>query len=348
MKVACITDTHISFKKSNLNFHNYFQKFYEDIFFPTLKEKGIEVVIHLGDAFDNRKGIDYWGLEWAQKIVYDRFRDLGITVYQICGNHDSTMRNTNKFNAIATLLRDYENVIPIVEPTEQTIGDTQIVFVPWICKDNEEQTFKLLQETSARLVFGHLELTGFKLSPGNVNDHGMTTEKFQKFDRVFSGHYHTQSNDGKVFYLGNPYQMFWADVDDQRGFHIFDLDSYELEFIENPYKIYTKLYYDSTGDNDIIPEDIQGKYVKLIVKDKQNISEYDEFISKLTKVDIIDLKIIETITVDDTSVNIEDLEVEDTLTILDKYIENSDFSLDKSIVKKVLHQVYQEALEVEV
>lgn len=348
MKIACITDTHIAFKKSNINFHNYFEKFYSNVFFPELKKRNIKTVIHLGDAFDNRKGIDYWGLEWAQRVIYDRFRDLGITVYQICGNHDASMRSTNKYNAIGTLLRDYENVIPIVEPEEHQVGNTKILFVPWICKDNEKHSFELLQETSAKLVFGHLELKGFTLFPGQLNTHGMTTERFQRFDRVFSGHYHTRSDDGKIFYLGNPYQMFWSDVDDERGFHIFDTESYDLEFIQNPYKIYTKLYYNNSSLNEIDDETLKEKYVKLIVKNNLNQNNYETFVSKLTSLDIIDLKIVDTNTIDDTNVDIENIEIEDTLTTLNKYIDESDFNLDKSMVKKILQQIYQEALELEV
>lgn len=348
MRVACITDTHIAFKKSNQNFHNYFEKFYNDIFFPELEKRKIKTVIHLGDAFDNRKGIDYWGLEWAQRVVYDRFRELEITVYQICGNHDASMRSTNKYNAIGTLLRDYDNVVPIVEPTEYIIGNDNIAFVPWICKDNEDVTFKLLQDTSAKLLFGHLELTGFTLFPGQINTHGMTVERFQKFDRVFSGHYHTRSSDGKVFYLGNPYQMFWSDVDDERGFHIFDTETYDLEFIPNPYKIYKKLNYDNTPIEEVDFQILENKFVKLIVKNKSNQIDYDTFISKLTSTNILDLKIVENIQLEDDNVDITELEAEDTLTTLNKYIDGSDFSLDKDMVKKILHQIYYEALEVEV
>jgi len=348
MHIACITDTHISFKKSNQSFHNYFERFYNEIFFPELKKRKIKTVIHLGDAFDNRKGIDYWGLEWAQKVVYDKLQDLEITVYQICGNHDASMRTTNKYNAIGTLLRDYKNVIPIVEPSEYMIENENIVFIPWICKDNEEMTFKLLQETSARLLFGHLELKGFTLFPGQINTHGMTTERFEKFDRVFSGHYHTRSNDDKIFYLGNPYQMFWSDVDDERGFHIFDTKTYDLEFIENPFKIYKKIYYDERKGSFIDFDELTEKYIKLIVQNKTNQSNYETFISKLMSLNILDLKIVENLNIDDTHIVLEDLEAEDTLTTLNKYIDNTDFSLNKEMVKKILQQIYQEAMEVEV
>lgn len=348
MKICCITDTHISFKKSNQVFHNYFEKFYNDIFFPELERRKIKTVIHLGDAFDNRKGIDYWGLEWAQRVVYDRFKELNITVYQICGNHDVQLRNTNRHNAIATLLRDYDNIIPIVGPCNYNIDGVETIFVPWICKDNEEETFNLIQNTKSKLLFGHLELTGFTLFPGQVSTHGLDREKFNTFDRVFSGHYHTRSNDGKVFYLGNPYQMFWSDVNDTRGFHIFDNKTYDLEFIKNPYSLYEKIYYSDNDIEDFNVKNLIGKYIKVIVKNKSNETQYNKFISKLTDLDIIDLKIVDLNIVDDLNVNFDNIDPEDTLATLNKYIEESDFSLNKDTIKKILQGVYQEALEMEV
>ena len=59
MKVAIITDQHFGARKNSKHFHEYFLKFYENIFFPTLKERGIKSVIHLGDVVDRRKFINY-------------------------------------------------------------------------------------------------------------------------------------------------------------------------------------------------------------------------------------------------------------------------------------------------
>ena len=61
MKIAIITDTHYGCRRSSKPFHDYFQKFYDDIFFPELEKRGIKECIHMGDAFDNRKSIDFWG-----------------------------------------------------------------------------------------------------------------------------------------------------------------------------------------------------------------------------------------------------------------------------------------------
>ena len=44
---------------SNLNFNEYFYKFYENVFFPTLKERGITTCVHMGDVVDRRKFISF-------------------------------------------------------------------------------------------------------------------------------------------------------------------------------------------------------------------------------------------------------------------------------------------------
>ena len=50
MKIAIITDQHFGARKNSKLFHDYFLKFYEDIFFPTLIK---EETLHLLDDKDN-------------------------------------------------------------------------------------------------------------------------------------------------------------------------------------------------------------------------------------------------------------------------------------------------------
>ena len=346
MKIGLITDTHYNFRKANKAFHEYFEKFYNDIFFPTLKKENIKVVVHLGDAFDNRKGVDYWALQWAKQNVYDKFEKLGITVYSIVGNHDAYYKNTNDVNAIDILLSEYSNIVKISSPTEIFIDDTECVFLPWICSDNEEETFSLLEETKAKIVFGHLELSGFSVYPGHVQDKGLSKKIFQKFDRVFSGHYHTSSDDGKVFYLGNPYQMFWSDVNDKRGFHIFDTNNYSLEKVENTYTMFEKVYYDDEIE-EIDFSKLNNKMIKLFVNKKENHLKFDQFVNNIINQNPLEFKIIENFDVYDENVNYEQFIVEDTLSILDKYVEEAEFDLDKKMIKNLLRDVYKEALEIE-
>jgi len=347
MKIGLITDTHYGFRKANKSFHEYFAKFYDDIFFTTLEKRKIKTVIHLGDAFDSRKGVDYWALDWAKENVYDRFQDLGITVYNIVGNHDAYYKNSNEINAIDTLLQQYFNVVRVSKPAEYIIEGMKTVLLPWICADNEKETFKLLEETEAKVVFGHLELNGFTVYPGQYQQEGLDKKVFQKFDRVYSGHYHTRSDDGKIFYLGNPYQMFWNDVDDIRGFNIFDTNEYELEKFDNPYSMFEKIYYDETDYKKFDTSYLTNKMVKIVVRKKEDHLKFDKFIDSILKVNPLELKIVENIDVFDDNVDCSDITTEDTLSILDKYVQEADFDLNKDMVKKLLRDVYKEALEIE-
>ena len=350
MKIALITDTHYGARKGSKIFHDYFQKFYDDVFFPTLKERKIKHAIHLGDSFDNRKNIDFWALNWAKEHVYDKFKKLKINVHTIVGNHDVYYKNTNEVNAVDSLLASYDNIIRYTSATEVDIDGFKTLLLPWICQDNYSETVERIKKTKLKSAFGHLELNGFELFPGitQQNSHsGVDVSLFKHLDVVFSGHYHTRSNDGKIFYLGNPYQMFWNDAGDKRGFHIFDTETFELEFIENPYNIFEKVYYEDTKSQLFDARYLKDKIVKLIVRKKSSQLEFDKFSDKIDKAGCIDLKIVENFSIDDEDVEFSSDECEDTLTLLNKYIEESEFDLDKEVVKDIMKDVYREACEFE-
>ena len=118
MKIAIITDQHFGARKNSKLFHDYFLKFYNDIFFPYLEEHGITTIVDMGDTFDSRKGIDFSALAWAKDNYYDRLKGMGIQVHTIVGNHTAYYKNTNEVNAVDLLLREYDNVVVYSEPEE--------------------------------------------------------------------------------------------------------------------------------------------------------------------------------------------------------------------------------------
>ena len=131
------------------------------IFFPTLAAEGITTIIDMGDTFDNRRNIDFWSLKWAKENYYDRLRDMGITVYTVVGNHTAYYKNNNSINTIDLLLREYDNIIPIVNSAEHTIGGTKFLFLSWMNKENEDSMIKKIKKSDAKVAVGHLELNGF-------------------------------------------------------------------------------------------------------------------------------------------------------------------------------------------
>ena len=345
MKVAIITDQHFGCRKNSKLFHDYFLKFYENTFFPTLKEEGITTVIDMGDTFDSRKGIDFAALTWAKKNYYDRLKKMGITVHTIVGNHTAYYKNTNDINAVDLLLREYDNVKIYSETTPIEVGGLSILLVPWINKENEEKSVAMIKKSQSPVCMGHLELNGFRATPGHMMEHGMDWGIFEKFKKTFSGHYHCRSNQDNIYYLGNPYEMFWNDVNDEnRGFHLFDTETLEHTPVNNPYRLHHIIYYNDQDYQLFDARELEDKIVKVVVRTKSDQVKFEKFIDKLYNVNVAELKIVENFGIQETG-EFEAFESEDTLSILSRYVNESEIDLDKSRIQKVLNDIYREACE---
>ena len=345
MKIAIITDQHFGCRKNSKLFHDYFLKFYNNVFFPTLEKEGITTVINMGDTFDSRKGIDFAALTWAKDNYFDRLKEMGVTVHTIVGNHDIYYKNTNDVNAIDLLLREYDN-IPIYEQTTPIeVGGLSILLVPWINSENREKSVAMINKSNSPVCMGHLELNGFRATPGHMMEHGMEWDIFKKFKKTFSGHYHCRSNQDNIYYLGNPYEMFWNDVNDEnRGFHLFDTETLEHTPINNPYRLHHVIYYNDHDYQLFDARELENKIVKVVVRKKSDRVKFEKFIDKLYNSNVAELKVVENFILHDVE-NFEAFESENTLSILNRYIEESQVDLDKSRIQKMIQDAYQEACE---
>ena len=345
MKIAIITDQHFGARKNSKLFHDYFLKFYNDIFFPTLEREGITTVIDMGDTFDIRKSIDFSALQWAKDNYFDKLESMGITLHSIVGNHTAYYKNTNDVNAVDLLLREYDNITTYSETTSIEVGGCNILLVPWINKENEDKSFRAINMSQASICMGHLELNGFRATPGHMMEHGMEWSIFKKFDKTYSGHYHCRSNQENIYYLGNPYEMFWNDVNDEnRGFHIFDTETLEHTPVNNPYRLHKIIFYNDQDYQLFDARELENKIVKVVVRNKSNSKQFEKFIDKLYNANVAELKVVENFGLQEAE-EFEAFESEDTLSILNRYVEESEVKLDKSIIQKMIHDVYREACE---
>jgi predicted phosphodiesterase len=342
MLVGIITDTHWSARKSSRLFHDYFELFYKNVFFPTLEQYGITTVIHMGDAFDSRKSIDFWGLDWTRRVVLEPLSSYD--VHMVVGNHDIFLRNSNKINSPELLLKDYKNIKTYSEPTEIKVGDLGVLLLPWINSENSERSLKMIQKTKCKVAMSHLELNGFSPYKGHIMDSGMDATIFNNFKKVFSGHYHTRSDNGTVYYLGNPYEIYWNDVNDTRGFTIFDTETLEHFPVNNPYRMFHNIYYEDTPHQTFDIREYENKIVRVIVRKKSNQKHFEKFIDKLYTANVAELKIVENFQVQDIE-EFEAFESEDTFSILQRYVNESECDLNKNTITNILEEVYKEALE---
>ena len=350
MKIAIINDTHFGVKQGNENFNNYVENFFSELFFPYCKENQIKTILHLGDFFDNRKFLNVKVLSFAEKIFLSKLKENNIHMYIILGNHDVYYKNTNTPNTLNLYLSKYENVTVIEEPQVLNFEDNySIGMVPWITKENENKCMDFISSMPAPILAGHFECSGFSMMKnGPVISEGLNTNIFKNYDQVLSGHFHTKSQHSNIFYLGTQYEITWSDYNDQKFFHVIDTKNRTFTSVANTKTLFQKIYYDNGSNIDINEENISGKYIQVIVKNKENLYNFDLFVDSLYKHSAFEVRIIETYdNYTDADISIDEM-ITDTNELMKQYVDSmSDVTLDKNRIKNMLDYLYIEAINSE-
>lgn len=353
-KVAILSDTHWGVRGDSVPFMDATKKFLDEVFFPTLHQRGIYDIVHLGDLVDKRKQISYLTANRLRKDFLDPLQKAGFRTSIIVGNHDCYYKNTNQVNALTELVSENYPINCFIDPTEIDLCGFKVLILPWICDQNRQQSMRLLKDSRATICMGHLEISGFEMYKGSISSHGEKRELFERFGTTLSGHFHTRSSDGSITYVGSHGEFTWSDYNDPRGFHIFDLETQALEFIPNPYIMFKKIWYDDKDKTldqvlDMNMNEVSGKFVKLIVKNKTNPYWFDVLCEKLDKVGPLGLQIVE----DHLNMNMIDdesvvNEAESTLDIFTKHINQMQTGkLNRPKLEKLISELYIQAVAVE-
>lgn len=353
--IAMPTDTHAGVRNDNPAFQMYQKKCW-DWFFAYIDAYDIKHVIHLGDIYDRRKYVNFMSAKRLREDFLEPLEDRGIETHIIVGNHDMYYKDTHEVNALEEVVRGrYNNINVHSVPAVVNIDGLDIQLMPWITDSNREAAMEAITKPKAPILMGHLELNGFTMHRGQISDHGLLRELFDKFDAVYSGHYHHRSTIGNISYIGAFGEYTWHDYNDPRGFSVFDTETRVLEFNQNPHKMFRLAKYDDAANPDIV-EKIQNTdfskykdcYVKMVVVNKSNPYAFDLLFDSIYKAGPLDIQIVEDPTV--LIENDEDMEVdeaEDTPTILRKYIDGLTLPLDSGKMKNFMMDIYNEALQVE-
>ena len=355
MKLCILGDTHFGARGDSVDFHNFFEKFYENTFFPYLIKNNIDTVFQLGDLFDRRKYINFNSLYLCRKYFFDKLRDNNIKMYTLLGNHDISYKNTLKVNSSELLLKEYKNVTVYNDYAQVEFDGMKVDVIPWICKENEKQIFESMKTSSSDICFGHFDIDGFEMYRGNKCLGGLNRNIFNKYDMVLTGHFHHRSNDGQIYYVGTPCEMMWSDYNDTKGFHILDTETREMEFVANPYQMFHRIRYDDSQTNfdhwkKFNYNKTKDSYVKVVVLNKQNPFLFDTVIDNFYKDEVADMSIVEDFSdmnfgVDKDIIN----QAEDTITILSKYIDDNSNGLveDPNKLKNLMKELYVDAMNEE-
>lgn len=350
MKVALVADTHFGARSENKAVLDHMCWFFDHFFFPECHKRGVYRIIHLGDLVDRRKFVNYVTLKKLRDHFLEPAAGYGLDI--IPGNHDSYYKNTLDVNAITELV-DGWNVCTWTKPEWCSLispsDPRRVLFLPWICQENLEASQQAIAEATDRDVcLAHLELKGFEMYRGRFMTHGMDSEAFSKFKAVFTGHFHTKSSRGNIHYLGAPYELVWTDYEDPRGFHVWDIETDQVEFVQNPRSLHHKVFYSDEGSElaDVLGYDfsqLTGKFVKLVVTDRANQYWFEKFYQECDRAGPIEIRIVE------DHLNVSSVDAEEVVTggkeyvqILDEVIGESG-SEDQEDLKRLMHELWVEA-----
>lgn len=342
MKIIILGDTHFGAYKSSEVYHNYFKKFFDSLF-KYCVNNSIKTIIQTGDLYDYRKEVQFNTIHQTDSYFFSRIAELGIELITIVGNHDSVYKNTNRINSIRCI---HPNDFQIVDmyPITMKFDNCSIDLYPWINDENISVCRNFLEKSNSQIGVGHFEFASFPLYPGVFAEHGADHKDFSKYERVFSGHYHTRSTKDNILYVGTPYELTWADLDDPKGFHVFDTETHETTFIRNEHTLHTKIAYSEGMSIDL--DQIKDHYVKLIVSDKGSVKKFDAFVNMLESASPLDLKIIESAKIEKSDTECVTSAVLSTRSLLQSYIETASTSLDKSVLSKSVLARFAEAEQI--
>ena len=76
--------------------------------------------------------------------------------------------------------------------------------------------------------------------------------------------------------------MTFTDLFEKKGFHIYDTETDEIEFVPNHDKLFHAIPYNDEIDIALIDfRRYHGRYVKVFVHEKKNAKKFDRLIGKL-------------------------------------------------------------------
>lgn len=294
LKIAVITDQHWGVRGNSPVFHREFTNYYRDQYFPYLRKHGIKQIIDLGDFWEERQGIDAATLALARAEYYDVCEEEGISEVKILGNHDVRYRNTNAVNSIEFLARIYPHIDLVDTRDVLEFDGWQIGLTSWVNKNNLDETLAWMEEIAdqgVEYLGGHFEIKDFEMQKGSPAKHGFERDVFKRFKETWSGHFHVRNRIGGISYLSNQMQTTWADVDLEKGFHVFDTESRKLTPVNNTHDMFRRIRW---GEDDCRPVDCERQFVQVVIPAMTDASraEVDLFVNEASAV-AYDVKTIE-------------------------------------------------------
>jgi DNA repair exonuclease SbcCD nuclease subunit len=339
-----IGDMHVGVKASlqmSLEiFHEYFARSLKS-FFQYIDQNKIKNIVLLGDVFDVRKNMNLWAANWFIKHFRDECIRRDLHVYVIIGNHDIFYGQSIDVNSPLLMMGDHPDTFTLVqEPMEFNIEGMECLMVPWICRENEAAIMAAIRESQCDYLFGHFEFDGFEFNRGVPSKATLKHETFSKFKKIWSGHYHHGQMRDNVIYTGTPWELTWADWNDNKG--VYEFKDHLFKFVANPYTLYSKIGY--LENMPAREEEVKGKYVRVLVANRPDKKKFNKFLDEVWSMGPLDVRVDENYQDEKLTSEIVHNKIKTTIQVLHDYIDASDIELDKDRLKKVMGDLYSEVM----
>lgn len=235
-KIYLIGDSHIGLGYPNktekwLKVH---KEYFDEFLIPTLKKnvKKDDIIIHLGDLFDNRNVIPINLLNFAMDQV-EKISKIA-PFHIIIGNHDCWSRSSDEINTVRPF-KYIPNVFVYDKVSKINYNGSKLLLMPYF-DNKKDQIYHINKNKDCDYLFCHSDLNGAKMhltSVAHKNFNKIDVEEFKGFKGVYSGHIHLVQKNKNFVFVGSNFQMDRNDYGDQKGLFVIDVNDGSEEFIEN-------------------------------------------------------------------------------------------------------------------
>ena len=268
-RIFLIGDTHVALGFPNKvdKWFKVHKQYFKEFLIPLLKEKVKpgDIIVHLGDLYDNRNVIPINLMNFVMDIIEEISQIAPF--HCIVGNHDSWAKSASEINTIRPL-KYMPNVFVYDKPTKVEFEGLNLLMMPYIHHKNEQiQVIK--ENKDCEYLFCHSDLNGCKMhltSVAHKNLNKIDIEDFSSFKKVYSGHIHIVQRNKNFTFVGSNFQMDRNDMGDQKGIFILDPHTGEEEFIKNNVSpVFKKIYVRTESDILNLYEIEDTDYIDLLI-----------------------------------------------------------------------------------
>lgn len=234
-RIWFLADTHFGYKNDDEIWLDDLGGYFENVVIPLMKKeyKDGDILVHLGDVFDNRSTV---GLNTLCRTIniFEKLSEIFEDIRIIVGNHDIYNKSSNDITSIRIIER-IPNIKVYGKPEVDVIDGKKILFNPWVNSLEDEN--KLLSSVDVDYIFGHLDVNGCLLNTKGSRSMSANSIDSKNFKEsvVFAGHIHKKQDYKNVHYVGSPYQLKRGEIGDACGITILDIKSGKTTFYENTY-----------------------------------------------------------------------------------------------------------------